>query len=799
MPRRHPPTSVTIEPLEPRRLLSARPTPPGELGVSVWFGADGSVISAEAEQGGAAPPASADGATPVPAGDWSVFSPGSAASTPPGPTVRPTSTVRPAAAPFKLPASAAGPTAPSVADVAGVAGPEREEPASVPPSAALRTAGSTSDLRRYATPAATPRPAEGDGLRTRIDTAPAGRSEPLRPVPPRASAVAFGTLVALDRNAWTTARDRTAELVNRLIDPSGGGRTDALAADRPGLAGHRADGWSTRRPGVDAAADRAADRIGGASQSALPPWLAAVGARVRPHAQTLLLLGTVALFASALAAWATGRGVGAVGDSVEYLSAARSLLAGDGLRALDYAGGTAPLTRFPPGYPLALAAAGWLRGSDPQAAARLLHTAAFGGTALLAGLMAWRMTRSAVAGALAAAAVATCRPLVELSTLLLSETVFNFLTLLALTLGAAAVARRRKGIDRPAWAWLIAAGLAAGAAGLTRFAGVGVVLAIAAVVAATWGRGSGGWRGRIAAIGGFLAATILPAVAWMLWEGPAGAAPRVLGFHPPDWQRLWQGVRGVGEFLPPGSAWGWATAAALAAILLPTMLYGRRRRWTARASVAVPAAFLGVYPAFLLVAITVADANVPLNARLLSPLAAPAAVVLICIVWAGTRKSVRRRRVAGAALAGVALAAGWNSAGWARLAHTAGTGYATAAWDRSATLAALADAPPGLRIYSNGPDLIYARLGRPARMLPTVHHRASAAPEPAAAAWIDAMGADLLRTGGWLVWFDRIDRTDFLPTRADVAARLDLVPARRRQPRDGQIWQVAKVRGAPPK
>lgn len=203
--------------------------------------------------------------------------------------------------------------------------------------------------------------------------------------------------------------------------------------------------------------------------------------------------------------------------------------------------------------------------------------------------------------------------------------------------------------------------------------------------------------------------------------------------------------------------------------------------------------FVVVYPLFLLLAITFADANVPLNPRMLLPLFPPAAVLIVWAVWQCTGQQRMGLLVAQVMLACIVLASAWQSIRFANLAHEVGTGYATARWDSSATLRALEDLPLNFLIYSNAPDLIYARTGRLAIMVPKARYRVSGVEEPAAAEWTDDMGRRLMAEGGWLVYFDRLDRSDFLVTPEFVRERLDLVPARRRQPRDGEIWQVAAV------
>src|SRR5512132_1238163 len=77
----------------------------------------------------------------------------------------------------------------------------------------------------------------------------------------------------------------------------------------------------------------------------------------------------LALVGAGILATATRWGIGIYTDSVVYIGAARSLLAGDGFQFLNDIGQFSSITQYPPGYPWLIAALAWT-GLGPLDSAR---------------------------------------------------------------------------------------------------------------------------------------------------------------------------------------------------------------------------------------------------------------------------------------------------------------------------------------------------------------------------------------------------------------------------------------------
>lgn len=156
-------------------------------------------------------------------------------------------------------------------------------------------------------------------------------------------------------------------------------------------------------------------------------------------------------------------GIGLSPDSANYVSAARSLLAGEGYRYVD--GGI--YTHWPPLFPTLLAIPG-LVGIGPMVAARWVNALAFGGIIFFAGLLFSRCTTSRAAAVLGTLSVLLSVPLLVVSNMAWSEPVFILLAVLFVWLLPGFLRTRT-------WSSLLAISLVVALACLERYAGVTLI------------------------------------------------------------------------------------------------------------------------------------------------------------------------------------------------------------------------------------------------------------------------------------------------------------------------------------
>lgn len=182
-----------------------------------------------------------------------------------------------------------------------------------------------------------------------------------------------------------------------------------------------------------------------------------------------LLLLSLGLVGIALVLVSTGRsGIFYSSDSIHYIAASKSLLAGEGY--LRYSHHIA-FSSWPPLYPTVLAGLSLLTrwmGLDIMEAARLFHAVVFGGVLVLSGLLILRYLRSRVFALLALTAAIFSLPLLTPALYLLSELLYILISLAFILLLPTFL--REKKTSQFAVLFVLAL-----LAVLQRFAGIGLV------------------------------------------------------------------------------------------------------------------------------------------------------------------------------------------------------------------------------------------------------------------------------------------------------------------------------------
>lgn len=450
-----------------------------------------------------------------------------------------------------------------------------------------------------------------------------------------------------------------------------------------------------------------------------PPWaLVAPSGRLAPPGW--LAAALIGLAGTALALYATSRwGPGISPDSVGYVAAARSFAAGQGW--LSYNGH--PVIVQPTGLATVLGLVA-LAGPDPAASVGPVNALAVGLT--LFACAAWLLARlrSPVLALLGATTLLLFQPLLFVATMAWSEALFLLWATLCLM---AAERYRAGGTAGP----LVLAGLLAGLACVTRYAGAPLIPAVLVLVAL---RRGDPWRPRLIRGALFSVLALLPVGLWLLrnlvvagtmfgsrHEG-TGDVAGVLA----------ESARVVRTWLLPahGTAGvhGLAVAALAAVVLLAGagLWAGRQRRvdpgpWPPLAAWLL---FGAIYWAFI---VAVKTRIGGLEIRYLDPLVVPLIFALLAVLdraLAAGRAALPFPRVYAAALPLALLL--WLGAhpapmalGYADLAHRSGVpGYTADYWRDRPIVRALSRLEPDGYVLSNAPDLVYWLTGTPAAWLP---------------------------------------------------------------------------------
>lgn len=198
-------------------------------------------------------------------------------------------------------------------------------------------------------------------------------------------------------------------------------------------------------------------------------------------------------------------------DAIAYVNSAENLLAGRGLVHVAWDCSTppvVPLTLWPPGYPLSIAALSRVTGLEPASAALWISRAAWTLLPLGSVLVFGAIGRAGVG--LAAGVLVQLSPGALFGPMALTDAPFLFLAMLVLTCWGRAVV-----VVRRAVLWALLAGLAAGIAYSFRNVGVALLVAVP-VVAALSAMLQKDWRRQARLVAAFIAGAAGPVAALKL-------------------------------------------------------------------------------------------------------------------------------------------------------------------------------------------------------------------------------------------------------------------------------------------
>ncbi len=479
-----------------------------------------------------------------------------------------------------------------------------------------------------------------------------------------------------------------------------------------------------------------------------------------------------AAFGAAATLVATRHGPGMSPDSVSYFAAARNLVAGRGYA--DFTG--QPLTTFPPGLPVLLAAGDRL-GMSLATASRLLNAACFAGIVLVAAVLLRRHTTIVQTGAIALIAASTT--LLHLAENVWSEPAFTLLLLAMVVVLEDAAGPP----DAPVWKAAVAGGLT-GVAFLVRYAATPLLVAGVLVVLVRPAATPVAERAKRALVFGG-GALVLPAL-WLLRNasvhGPFLLGPRVSS--PDGWWSFAQAFASsiAAIAFPRGvpQAAAIAVAGALVVLLAAARLLpvpGRRGPFATGPSLGPLVVVLVTYGAFVMASAKIAGSS--MDTRIVAPMYVPALVVVAALVDRSMRRlreapdlvwsAIGRGVIAAILVAYLSLSAA-SFVESARLDGRSPRGYASQTRRASALAHSVRALGSRAVVASNNPWELYAAVERepilvsPGRLLPQFSLVPSSIDDLADA----ACSGDV-----YLAWYDSRSGWSDSPTQLERALRLD--------------------------
>ncbi len=181
-------------------------------------------------------------------------------------------------------------------------------------------------------------------------------------------------------------------------------------------------------------------------------------------------LGILGVVAALVVIFCTPGGMATTSDSVNYVMAARTLVAGEGLIACI----GEPYVRFPPLYPVLLAIPGVV-GVDAFVASRWINALTFGLTVFAAGQLFWQSTRSVVFTVLGAISTLISWALLIAAIFTLTEPLFSLLAVVAALVTMTFLRER-------SWRTLMVLAAVVGLAWLQRYVGFALVGAVGVAI-----------------------------------------------------------------------------------------------------------------------------------------------------------------------------------------------------------------------------------------------------------------------------------------------------------------------------
>ncbi len=481
----------------------------------------------------------------------------------------------------------------------------------------------------------------------------------------------------------------------------------------------------------------------------------------------ILALGMVGLVGIWLVKVSTPNGLSLSDDSIAYIAGARGILSGRGYNEI-WLVSSQPITHFPPMFSALLALLGLL-GLDPLRGARLLNTLLFGASAILLGVLGWRMVRSRIAGLVLACLFIANSSLLRVHAYAFSESLFIFLSLIAFLLFDLYHTHDHG-------AWLVGVGVTVGLACLTRYAGLALLatFAIALVLLHK------AWRKRIITATTLVASAIPWLLAWSLRNRilTGNSTNRTLFWHPVTTDNLRLSIYNFSEFIIPIETWRHSLIKmpglfpviliTIGLALLAWVLYVGLKHFLRPSLLSRPGIitftnglyFFG-YLGSILASMSLFDASTKFKLRILSPAYISLLILLVALGgWLWHRRNTIAR--AAVVLLGI-LVLSLSAFGQYITAHElmkTSYGYASWKWFDSKTMAAIRQLPMEISIYTDQPGPVYLYTGRACHVLPEQFDPVTAQVRPEFEAGVEYLRGEVLEGKAALVLFKIPDDED---------------------------------------
>ena len=274
---------------------------------------------------------------------------------------------------------------------------------------------------------------------------------------------------------------------------------------------------------------------------------------------------------------------------------------------------------------------------------------------------------------------------------------------------------------------------------------------------------------------------ICPLALWLLRNRIVAdsAANRSLAFHPLKQAEFNEIANAIVAFWLPfsGSAYLKIAFLFLGACLVLTgvalAVKSRRSEHSEKIIAEVEmfaAVFITTYLLFLCAYNSFMDPAVDLSTRVLSPIYAPAIILIICFAFKLSRLGTRVPLWRGFLFLSLALIAmnARHAVSFAAARHNDGSGFASRAWAGSKTIKYLRNSSDVRTTYSNGIDAVYFQTKKKALRIPAKIDPTNGKSNLDFEREINSMRSELLQNRAVLVYLDKITWRWYLPTKDEL-------------------------------
>jgi hypothetical protein len=422
----------------------------------------------------------------------------------------------------------------------------------------------------------------------------------------------------------------------------------------------------------------------------------------------LLCLASTALILCCTAQY----GVGVTPDSVAYISAARNLAMGNGLKIYD----KSPYISWPPLYPLLLAGLEFIK-VDSFDGARLINVVCI----ILSVIISWfyliPMLKYKFLAIICLVMIVLSRPLIFVSLFAYSEPIFIVLTLLSLYFLS-------KYLETGGWSSLVSATIFTMLAIQCRYVGCTILFTGCVIIYFAYIKDK---KNKIREWLFFLFATIIPLLAWLVRN--YFVAGSLTGWRPMPRYFLWQQPVFVLDTITlwflPSFITVWLRVSLFVSILAILIFIVCKKNSNPCGEIKVFYLFTLIFTIFIVYSSSAGHFPRP-DARILSPIYIPLVISVIYLIDRAVstiNSGLKRRWVISTVVVIMALMIGYQMIyrNWLNVLnsckHGVG-GYSTEEFSNNKLLVSIKRAPISGLVFSNAPDAIYFLTGMTAFLNP---------------------------------------------------------------------------------